>query len=491
MPVSRTVFGDDEVSYIAPMDWSPDGTWIAVSLRRPDFTAQIGLIAVSNGALRVLKSVDWRGPTRMFFSPDSRDVAFDLPVSENSSERDVFVLAVDESREVPAVSHPSNDLVMGWTPDGRHLLFASDRSSAMGLWAQGFVERTPQGAPNLVKPDIGNVSPLGITRSGALYLRVRASPSDIEVESIDLTTGKQTAPPVRPIQRFTGSNMQPTWSPDGTSLGYVSVRGEEFVVAIRSTETGNVRELHPRPRVGNLAGLTWAPDGGSFAVLGADLKGRYGVFRIDARSGDVVPIMFPNDDLSGEGFFWSPDGGRMYYHSRRCAIYERDLTSGNERILVSGKTRANDTVVVPDGCMGHISLSPDGQWIASYRSEASGQSAVVVLIPVDGGEPRDLLRVNQPEWVNGTSRPWTPDGRGILVQKMTKPDGATSELWLVPIDGAAPRKLDFDANRVMPYAGGRIKLHPDGHQLVFVSGNKLSMEVWALENFLPAAPARR
>jgi hypothetical protein len=68
--------------------------------------------------------------------------------------------------------------------------------------------------------------------------------------------------------------------------------------------------------------------------------------------------------------------------------------------------------------------------------------------------------------------------------------GKTSELWLVPIADAPPRKLDFDANRVAPYAPGKIRLHPDGRQLVYVSG-QLSEEVWVLENFLPALSAKK
>src|ERR1041385_1914904 len=92
---------------IVPMDWSPDGKWIAVRVRREDRTAQIGLVAVKDGSLRVLKSIDWRGPSKIAFSPDSLDIAFDLPVSDASEKRDIFVLAADGSREVPAVVHAS------------------------------------------------------------------------------------------------------------------------------------------------------------------------------------------------------------------------------------------------------------------------------------------------------------------------------------------------------------------------------------------------
>src|SRR4030095_6356902 len=70
LPKTRTLVSSDEFQEIAPMDWSPDGRSIAVSLRRRDRTAQIGLVSVSDGSVRILQSVDWRGPTRIFFSPD-------------------------------------------------------------------------------------------------------------------------------------------------------------------------------------------------------------------------------------------------------------------------------------------------------------------------------------------------------------------------------------------------------------------------------------
>ena len=481
VPLSRRLFGADDVSFIAPMDWSPDGKWLAVSLQRRDRTAQIGLISVPDGALRVLKSVEWRGTTAMAFSPDGRDLAFDMPVTENGTERDVFVMATDGSREVAAAAHPRNDVVIGWTPDGTRLLFASDRSGAMGLWAQGFAERKPHGTPELVKPDIGNVSPLGITGSGALYLGVRVNSPDVELTSIDVTTGKQTAPSVKPIQRFTGSNEQPTWSPDGKSLGYVSVRGDSFVLAVRTTDTGNTREMTPSPGLTYIAGLSWAPDGGSFAARGQDLKGRVGVFRIDARSGDVVPIFFqssrPNSEYpTVEGFFWSPDGRRMYYHGNLGSIYERDLTSGNERTLVSG-------TAAEDGRLGPICLSPDGRWIATRRLESSTKSQTVVLLPVDGGTPRELLRVSQPESVLGNgSMSWTPDGRGLLVKKGTTAD---PQLWLVPVSGESPRRIDVAVTEF-----SQVRLHPDGQRLA-IGSRQVSNEVWALENFLPTLKTSR
>ena len=232
-----------------------------------------------------------------------------------------------------------------------------------------------------------------------------------------------------------------------------------------------------RPSLTYLQGLSWAPDSRSLAILGTDLKGREGIFRIDAGTGEVTPILVPTPErLSYEGFFWSPDGTRLYFHSQAGRIYERNLSSGNQREVAQG--------------YGPISLSPDGRWIATRRSDTSTKTEAMVLIPVEGGEPRELLRVSQPHWINNGSTPWTPDGRAVLVRKMLVEGGAQSELWLVPIADAPPRKLDCDANRVPPYAQGKIALHPDGRQFAYDSG-KWTAEVWVLENFLPALKASR
>jgi Tol biopolymer transport system component len=489
IPTPRRLFRNTDIDYIAPMDWSPDGKWIAVGIQRKDRTGQIGLVAVTDGTLRVLKSVDWRGPTRMFFSTDSRDVAFDLHVDDTTDQRDVFVLAVDGSRELAAVAHASNDVVMGWTPDGKYLLFASDRTGSMSLWSLAFTGGRPEGMPELVKANIGNVQSLGLTNRGALYMQVAASNQDIHLASIDFATGKQIGPIERPIQRFTGTNAQPTWSRDGKSLAYVSSRARgTFVIGRQSVQTGEISEVELRPGLRYVHGLSWAPDGQWFAVWAGDLKGRNGIFRIDAESGEVtpLPIQIPeNDRLTYEGFFWSPDGGRLYYHRASGSTHEYDLASGRDRVITTEKT-------------GPISLSPDGRWIAAYkdlrknttREATAPQSWGFVVISVQDSTTRELLRLSSGHWVNNTSMPWTPDSRAVLVRKMTHPRGETSELWHVPIDGAPARKLDFDANQVTPYASGKMRMHPNGRQLAFVSGQSVQ-EVWALENFLPARSATK
>ena len=169
IPEARRIFESEDVNRMDAIDWSPDGKWLAVHLVRKNSGGEISLVG-EDGSQRVLRSVGWRGPKKIFFSPDSKYIAYDLPVSDEAVQRDVYVAAVDGSGEARAVAHAAHDFTMGWSPDGKQLLFASDRTGSVALWALPITNGKPMGAPTMLKPDIGSVSSLGMTASGALHL---------------------------------------------------------------------------------------------------------------------------------------------------------------------------------------------------------------------------------------------------------------------------------------------------------------------------------
>jgi Tol biopolymer transport system component len=471
----RRLFDSEDVNWISPSDWSPDGRWIAVKLERKDRSSQIGVVAVPAGTLRVLSSGP--GDSHVFFSPDGKFLAIarasaDRPIPDT----DVFLVAVDGSGETRAVVNPGPDTVMGWSPDGKMLLFASDRTGSSALWGIRVADGKPQGTPVLLRPGIPSDS-LGVTASGALYIGLQIDSRDIHVASLDFNTGRLLAPPVHPLETFVGSNAQPDWSPDGKYLAYTSVRsraGNNKVLAVRSMETGKTSELHVNLQAFNWP--RWAPDGRSFVSQGTDAQGRQGIFLIDAQTGAATPVV---TKATGGHLLhpqWSPDGKRIYYVTNlpdtgEVAMIERTLDSGAERDVFRQRGLAGGE------------LSPDGRYVAVWRVDAheatrpSSTPATAVLIPTAGGEPRELLRSTPPTEVFRIHLAWGPGGRSLLAQKNT---AGGAQLWSIPIDGGERRKLELNFSNAVG-----MRVHPDGRQVAYVDGENKN-EVMVLENFLPA-----
>ena len=214
------------------------------------------------------------------------------------------------------------------------LLFASNRSGTTDLWAAPLSSRWAAGIPERLKAGIGNVRSVGMTKTGSLYFRTPANEVDIELVSIDLSSGRRVGAPARPPQSIPGTNLEPAWSPDGKLLAYVSKRaGDDLAgtIAIYSVITRELRELPPL-KFAWAQGLSWAPDGRSLALTAVDLKGGCGLFRVDVNTGAVSPIAYPIP-LTFQGPFWSPDGTRLYFHPINGAIHEWDTTSGSQRTI--------------------------------------------------------------------------------------------------------------------------------------------------------------
>ncbi|BCS35732.1 hypothetical protein TBR22_A49660 [Luteitalea sp. TBR-22] len=455
--------------WMQPFDWSPDGRHIAVQVNT-DGVQKLVLVSVADDAVRVLKTFDWRSPMNMSFSPDGRFIAYDHSPTDDGRARDVFVIAVDGSREATLVDHTAHDQVLGWFPDGKRLLITSDRSGSNDAYALDVVDGRAAGEPRLVKRDIDFVAaPMGFTRRGEFVYGIRPRSADVHIASIDPTTGRATAAE-RPVGGgFTGNRFVGTWSPDGASMAYLSSRPYQNnlrMLSVASTHSGEVRTV-PVALNWFYPLVSWAPDGRHLILDGQDVKGRFGLQRVDLSSGRVELLLAADGADSANSSYpvvHSPDGRFLYLVTQSGHVTRREIATGA-------------TSVVAQGPIVTFALSRDGRTLAVVRRRSADGRAVdltatapstdiIEVAPVDGGPARQVFTGSQ----LGQALAWAPDGQSIYVAQM--PAGT---VWRVPAAGGPAQELP------MKVAGlTHISVHPDGRQIA-LSGRTQQREVLALD----------
>jgi len=485
----RVLLCDERFSWTQCYDWSPDGKQVLACFSiKGDSSSLIGLVSTADGSVRMVKELGKKSwPENMRFSPNGRFIAYDLPPDEDSPASDIYLLPTDGGSETPLVEHPSNDILMGWSPGGGSILFGSERNGTLGSWSIQVIEGKPQGEPKLVKPVMGPILPIGFTDQGSYYYGIHERMHNIYIAELNTETGKIVAPVEKAIRRFEGYNQTPSYSPDGKYLAYISKRSRLLtpmgfrlggnVLCIKSLETGKEREFHPEL---DLIGFpTWSPDGSSIVLVHWNYNEGVELYQIDAKKGDVTMVSRPGDNYYYfGGHQWSPSGDTLYYGLRdRYAdswrIMARDIESGKE-----------DTIYRSGGFYT-ISISPDGRWFA--LTCPSNKDAHIKMVSADGKESRELYRFEEGTEIGRVpSTTWTRDGKYILFGMYNpETDDKVFELCRITAEDGELEKTGLKMGS--PYLN--LSAHPDGKHFTF-SSSEIVAEIWMMENFMPQTEAK-
>jgi Tol biopolymer transport system component len=440
------------------MDWSPDAGSI-LAFREIEKGFELTLISTVDGSVRILRSIssgvvfnDWYWQ-RASFSRDGRFIAFSFMREGSPPVSEVFLMTADGRNEVVVAGHPTKNRLLGWTPDGRSLVFSSGRSGTWDLWSVRITDGKQQGEPELLTKEFPSGRVIGFAPNGSLYYMTNTSSGRLYNGEIDLETGKVLVPPAPVATRYTSPQNFLTWSPDGRNLAYLSHPGAigtgNNILTIRSATTAEERFLSPSLHGVNQ--ISWAPDGRSIIALGFTETGT-GAYRIDTETSEITR-------LADEGVFarLCPDG-KTLVHWGEEGIIKRNLDTGEESVIVKAEP--------------WYGLSPDGREVVFQVDGA------VKTVSLNGGEPRELFSGLAQRYGLG----WTKDGRYIIAYAFSAT--ASSEIWRVPAQGGTPLKLDLSVPKMIGFA-----LHPDNRRFAFgvLEGSK--SELWVMENFLPKSTA--
>jgi Tol biopolymer transport system component len=407
--------------------------------------------------------VIWKYP-----SPDGKYIAYTL-------NGDIFVYNTATEKDSVLVKNPAFDGMVGWTPDGSGIIFISNRSGSPDLYLLGIGNGRPLGEPQLLRRDLGDPMYLDVTRDGRLFKMERKGTYDSYILPVDAQTGKLTGSPSLVDKNYPGT-LFPAWSPDGKLLYYSMYKGtpnnRSQVLVIRSEETGQTREITPKPQLPFWHTPILSPDRIRYAITGTDQNGNSGVFAIDSESGDVSQLTTDTTENGPVDPNWSPDGKALFYKVRSpeksegFIVRSKDLETGEEKDVKRGIY------------YNEMKISPDGTRFVYFLNDKPSKSYVLGILDIQSSKELELWRVSGADYPGGISGPtWTPDGKHVLILAGSFTQG--TDLWQFPATGGPGEKIYSTPETTWGYV-----MHPSGKRMAF-SQSRDNWDLWVLENFLP------
>jgi len=300
------------------------------------------------------------------------------------AESDVYVLNADGTGLRNLTPGPGSDRSPAWSPDGRRIVFVSERDGQTDLYV--------------------------MTADGSDVMRLTNSP--------DAEEG-------------------PLWSPDGRRIAFVvdlpDPAWSHVAVYVMNSDGSGLRRLVD----GAQAQLAWSPDGTKLALV-ADAKSDFAVLLsiVDVETGLAATLAALH---SGQGLFrgmgWAPDGSSV-------AFCHGDIFAGPKSLSRIRPDRLGKKPRRIASCAFDVAWAPDSDSIAYVEDAGLGGTLKAIhTVSPDGSAPRRLV-------VGGHSPAWSPDGAKIAFIRRHEgeaADGAwrieASDVCLVRRDGGGVRRI--------------------------------------------------
>jgi tricorn protease len=393
------------------------------------------------------------------FSPDGNWVAF---TGQYDGNTDVFVVAADGGVPKRLTWHPAADVALGWSRDGKKVLFSSPRESFsrfnelfLASLDGGLEERLPlpTGHEASFAPDAQRIAYVPLPRAFTVWKRYRGG------QTTPIWIAALSNSRIERVPRENSNDFSPMWVDD--KVYFLSDRNGPVSLFAYDTKTRRVAQA------AHNTGMDFKSASAGPGAIVIEQLGQVQLF--DLRSGSLSPVKIR---LSGDIAELRPkyvNVGRRLTNAHISPTGARALFEARGDILtVPGEKGDTRNLTETTGTIERDpAWSPDGKWIA-YFSDASGEYELHVRDSM-GLEPARTMRLEERPTFYMTPR-WSPDSRKIAYAD------AHLQTWYVDIDQKKPVRVDKD--RFRGPAGQRVPTwSPDSKWLAYAK---------RLENYLGA-----
>src|SRR5215472_1699804 len=361
------------------------------------------------------------------FSPDGKSLAFTGLYDGNA---DVYVMPAEGGTPKRLTWHPGTDVVDGWTPDGKKIVFRSPREAyadfdrVYTVPAEGGVpEALPmwRGEEGSYSPDGEMFAYVANLKWQPAWKRYRGGQTTpvyiVRLRDLELTK----------VPRENSNDSTPVWFED--QVYFLSDRNGPVGLFVYDPKSKAVKEVLENKGL-DLKNVSAGPDALVYEQFG-------GLYIFDPKAGNAKKVdVRVSGDLPATRGHWekvadkvenagiSPTGQRAVFEARG-----EILTAPAEKGDIRNLTRTTG-VAERDPAW-----SPDGKWIA-YFSDESGEYALNLRDQSGLGEVKKINLGTPPSYFYGPL--WSPDSKKIAYTDKRL------NMWYVDLEKGTPVKVTTD-----------------------------------------------
>lgn len=282
------------------------------------------------------------GPSSVAFAPDGQRVVYSMGGS-------LWLQALDGDAADELTYGPGYDYQPDFSPDGRSIIFARHHANAIELWRLDLASRKAQQLTQTkavqlqprYSPDGGRISFVSTVGTGHFNLVV----ADITAAGLGAPRAV-VAPRESSISRYYYSThdhaINPSWTPDGKSLVFVSNREVAYgtgKMCTISLEPGATQTCFLDEETSWRANPEVAPDGKRVLYNGYQGRQWHQLWVTNLKGDAALPLTFGEFDATQAR--WSPDGRRVAYisnESGNTSLWIREFNGGAKK-QIEARTR--------------------------------------------------------------------------------------------------------------------------------------------------------
>lgn len=242
-----------------------------------------------------------------------------------------------------------------------------------------------------------------------------------------------------------GYDAQPTISPDGAWIAFISDRNGSNNLWIANPDGSNARKLSDDKQLGAISPV-WMPDSKYIVVTRRGLKNEFTMYNIDGGKGAKLNGDKEEAEVWGAGAEISPDGKYLYFAQgvdSNGPVRNFPVTQISRYDFVTG---AVDQITRGEGGAVRPALSPDGRMLA-YGTRFETKTGFRIRDLQTGADRWLIYPVQRDGQEN-----YRPPSRDLLPGYSFTPDGnsivfnAEGKIWRVDVASGDKTEIPFTAD---------------------------------------------